>query len=78
MKSFEILEVYHGYLLNPRKPRGISRESVIVKAKSRFEALKEYADGSISKIYFKGDQPYYSPYDGIKFVAFLKKSTTSK
>lgn len=73
MKSFKIWEVKPNDLLNPMKSGSIHREEVIIKAVSRFEALKQYAGGSSSKIYFKGNQPYYSPYFSSRYIALLHK-----
>jgi hypothetical protein len=73
MKNFIIWEVKNGWLLHPTNYPNLDRKEVVIKAKSRYDALVTYANGATSKIYFKGEQPYYSPYDSVKYVAFLKK-----
>jgi len=70
MANFKIWEVKNGELLNPSGANTINRIETIIKAKSRYEALKEYSKGS-SSIYFKGNKPYYNPFYNVKYIALL-------
>ena len=72
MANFKIWEVKNGYLLNPTGKNTINRVETIIKAKSRLDSLKMYSENS-SKIYFKGNQPYYNPFYNVKYIALLHK-----
>jgi hypothetical protein len=69
MKSFAIWQLKNGYLLHPTNYPKLERKEVIIKAKSRLEALKAFSEGYIN---YNGTQPYLMVGD-IKYVAFLKK-----